>query len=271
MEFIAKSKIWHCPKSSRVYLMDLHPADFPHIIDYIDRLAADNNYTKLFVKVGAPYVTSFICNNYSIEAVIPGFYNGIDDAFFMVKYFDNNRAKPEIEQLAVFSKIFVNPPSLKNINNGFTNIIELDHTYIDKIIWVFKQVFESYPFPIFDAQFIYNSMKTDGTKYFGAFYNNNLIAVSSAECCLKYKNAEMTDFAVLPQYRGKGIAYSLLLSMQNILKSLGYKTFYTIARLHSIPMNKTFYNLGYKYSGTLTNNTHIAGKIESMNVWYKTV
>ena len=34
-------------------------------------------------------------------------------------------------------------------------------------------------------------------------------------------------------------------------------------------MNKTFLNAGYNYSGTLTKNTQIAGKIESMNVWYK--
>jgi len=53
------------------------------------------------------------------------------------------------------------------------------------------------------------------------------------------------------------------------MKSLGIKVVYTIARLNSIPMNKTFLRLNYQYSGTLINNTNIAGKIESMNILYK--
>jgi beta-lysine N6-acetyltransferase len=34
-------------------------------------------------------------------------------------------------------------------------------------------------------------------------------------------------------------------------------------------MNKTFLKFDYCYSGTLINNTNIAGSIESMNVYYK--
>jgi hypothetical protein len=34
-------------------------------------------------------------------------------------------------------------------------------------------------------------------------------------------------------------------------------------------MNRTFLRLAYRYSGTLIMNTHISGRIESMNVFYK--
>jgi hypothetical protein len=34
-------------------------------------------------------------------------------------------------------------------------------------------------------------------------------------------------------------------------------------------MNITFAKSSYTYSGTLTHNTQISGKLESMNVWYK--
>jgi beta-lysine N6-acetyltransferase len=34
-------------------------------------------------------------------------------------------------------------------------------------------------------------------------------------------------------------------------------------------MNKTFAALGYRYGGTLVNNTQICGDLESMNVWHK--
>jgi hypothetical protein len=45
--------------------------------------------------------------------------------------------------------------------------------------------------------------------------------------------------------------------------------FYTIARAASHGMNTTFARQGYRFAGTLVNNTHIAGGIESMNVWYR--
>jgi hypothetical protein len=46
-------------------------------------------------------------------------------------------------------------------------------------------------------------------------------------------------------------------------------TAYTIARAESAGMNETFAKNGYKYCGTLVNNTNISGQIESMNVWVK--
>ena len=53
------------------------------------------------------------------------------------------------------------------------------------------------------------------------------------------------------------------------MKRQGMHTAYTIARSLSAGMNITFAKLGYVFAGTLTNNTNISGKIESMNVWYK--
>ena len=59
--------------------------------------------------------------------------------------------------------------------------------------------------------------------------------------------------------------------MEYEMQLQGIMTLYTIARSTSIPMNKTFLRLGYKYAGTLINNTNISGGIESMNLFYKHV
>jgi putative beta-lysine N-acetyltransferase len=79
----------------------------------------------------------------------------------------------------------------------------------------------------------------------------------------------MTDFATLPHFRGKGLATALLVDMENEMKNQKIRTLFTIARALSPGMNITFARCGYKYSGTLINNTQIFGHIESMNVWYK--
>jgi hypothetical protein len=57
--------------------------------------------------------------------------------------------------------------------------------------------------------------------------------------------------------------------MEKRMRKAGIKTPFTIARLNSLAMNKTFLKLHYTYAGTLVKNTNIAGKIESMNVYYK--
>ena len=96
-----------------------------------------------------------------------------------------------------------------------------------------------------------------------------MVALSSAEIDPQGKNAEMTDFATLPDYRGGKSATNLLSEMETAMERQGIKTLYSIARLNSPAMSKTFLKHSYKYAGTLINNTNISGKIESMNVFYK--
>lgn len=269
-DMIIKSKISHDAQSKRVYLMDLDAADFPHIIQHIEELAKANGYTKLFAKIPAKYAPVFFQEGYVIEAAIPGLYNDIEDAFFMVRYTLPERRQPEREALQVFQQMMVKPERYESSKmDDCYNLRSLIEEDAHQMVPVFKEVFESYPFPIFDTSYLVHAMRNDETRFYGVFQGDELVGISSAECHGKMLNAEMTDFAVLPTHRGKRLAVHLLTYMEKQLTTDGFKTFYTIARLHSPAMNKTFQNLGYRYAGTLTNNTQISGKIESMNVWYK--
>ena len=111
----------------------------------------------------------------------------------------------------------------------------------------------------------------NNARYFGVFDINRLVAVSSACIDAHDKNAEMTDFAVLSDYRSMNLALILLQEMEKKMRALEIKTLYTIARALSPAMNITFAKAGYNFAGTLKNNTHIGGQIESMNVWYKSI
>lgn len=270
-EIIGQSTIQHGPESNRVYLMHLWPSDFPDIIDKIEALATNNGYTKIFAKVPSRFGAAFRMSGYEIEAIVPGFFNGHEDALFLVKYEDQNRREPNTNEMETFQQLL-----LSDVN---TEIPKLDNSHIlrlltpedaEEMTHVFAEVFDSYPFPIFDAEFLKKEMSEE-TRYFGVFQEGKLVGISSAECDDHLKNAEMTDFAVLPSQRGKKIAIHLLRAMEEYLITKGFKSFYTIARLKSPSMNKTFMNNNYRYTGTLVNNTQIAGQIESMNVWYKTV
>ena len=111
----------------------------------------------------------------------------------------------------------------------------------------------------------------EDVQYFGAENDGELAALSSAEIDFKGGNAEMTDFATQFSHTGNNLSSLLLRAMEKEMKKQEITTLYTIARLNSIPMNKTFLQNDYQYSGTLIKNTNIAGKIESMNVFYKYV
>ncbi len=270
-EKIGQSTIQHGSESNRVYLMHLWPGDFPGIIDKLDTLAKSNGYTKLFVKVPSRYAVAFRMVGYETEALVPGFFNGSEDALFLVKYLNPDRRNPSLDEMKIFQDLLLSEVNSEIPGLDDTHILRLlGPQDVEEMVKVFAQVFDSYPFPIFDPEFLKKEMR-EGTRYFGVFQNAMLVGISSAECNDALKNAEMTDFAVLPSQRGKKIAIHLLRTMENHLTNQGFKSFYTIARLKSLSMNKTFMNNGYRYTGTLTNNTHIAGQIESMNVWYKTV
>ncbi len=265
-----KSKIFDDVSNNRVYLYELYPQDYPRIIEYLNNLALKNNYTKIFSKIPSKFLPGFISDGYRIEAYIPKLYIN-DDAVFVCKYFNDERQKINKSEIEIFQNIILNNHyanyTIPKQERYIIRRLGLDNAKDIKII--FKNVFESYPFPIFDESYIKETIANKSNIYFGAIYNDNLIAVSSAEINDIYKYAEMTDFAVLEEHRGNNLAILLLNYMEDELINEKYKMFYTIARLNSPSMNIIFLKNKYKYSGTLINNTHIGGKIESMNVLYK--
>jgi putative beta-lysine N-acetyltransferase len=112
-------------------------------------------------------------------------------------------------------------------------------------------------------------MMEEDVQYFGAFKGNQLAALSSAEIDFDTLSAEMTDFATDKEHTGHSLSCLLLRTMEEAMQRQGILTLFTIARLASIPMNKTFLRFGYHFSGTFINNTQISGRIESMNLLYK--
>lgn len=135
---------------------------------------------------------------------------------------------------------------------------------------IYRKVFPTYPFPIHDPAWLRETMESH-IDYFGVEHGGRLVALASSEMELDGLNVEMTDFATLPEFRGRNLALHLLAAMEEAMRRKGMRTAYTIARAMSPGMNITFAKAGYKFSGTLVNNTNISGGIESMNVWYKSL
>ena len=271
IEKIDNSLIQHGPMNQRVYLMKLNGQDLPDVMFKMDVLAQGQGYTKIFAKVPLQVKQLFTDSGYKEEARVAEFYHGEIDAVFLAKYFDEQRCVDSTQQtindILELARNKGIAQSQSPLQDGLT-IRPAEPSDADVMAELFRQVFESYPFPIHDPDYLCRTMQTH-VRYYGVWAGEKMIAVSSAEMDETAENVEMTDFATLPEYRGQGLSRQLLRYMEQEMSQVGMRTFYTIARALSVGMNITFARCGYTFGGTLINNTNICGQIESMNVWYK--
>jgi putative beta-lysine N-acetyltransferase len=265
------SVVQHGRINNRVYVMKLAPADTPDIIRYAEDLTHKECYTKIFVKVPESSVEIFASAGYITEATVPFFFHGKEPAVFMAKYTDPSRK--EVPHATVITEVlsaafgYAGERSSHELLEGFS----LMHAHAGdakEIAALYRSVFKTYPFPIFDPEFIRESMQGQ-VRYFIIRKSHLLAAVASCEIDGENLNVEVTDFATDTKFRGRGFAGILLHAMETEMKKEGILLAYTIARAISRPINATFAGAGYQFGGLLPNNTNICGSLESMNVWYK--
>ena len=271
IEHLGRSLIQHGPFNQRIYLMKLDPADMPGIVDDLLRLAEDQGYTKITAKVAAPSVEPFLAAGFRHEAYLPGFYPDGTDAFYMGCFLDPARAntfryETVIKVInAALRKPCCEPPDSPGHELSFREMEEADAPAMSAL---YRRVFATYPFPIFDPGYIVETMRSH-IYYFGLEGPQGLRALASMETDPASGAVEMSDFATEPAIRGGGAATFLLGRMEKIAVERGFRLGFSIARSTSYGMNITFARTGYRYTGTMVNNTNIAGHVESMNVWFK--
>jgi putative beta-lysine N-acetyltransferase len=268
---IGNSVIQYGNYNDRIYLMKLSSSDFPVIIDIIDKLAQANAYSKIFAKIPAYAKDGFFENGFEIEASIPNFYTNDNEAFFMAKFLTEarkqNTKSEEINMVLKAAHQRTVESKMIKLGLGFT-YRRCGISDAPQIAKIYKKIFATYPFPIYDPDYIVKTMQQN-VIFFAIIYKGTIIALSSAEIDAEAGNAEMTDFAILPEYSRKGFSIFLLQLMESEVKKQQIKTVYSIARALSFGMNITLAKMGYHYCGTSINNTNISGSFESMNIWYK--
>ncbi len=271
IETFGSSTIQHGKHSDRIYLMKLAGQDLPGLLPYLEDLAVEQGYSKIFAKVPGDRQEPFRRRGYHPEATVPDFYRGELDVHFMGKYFSSERRRePKPRQVAEVLQRSDDKraePEAQLLPAGYL-WRQLTPDDAEAMAAVYRIVFATYPFPIHDPAYLRSTM-AGHIRYQGILKGTRLVAIASAELDRPGGNAEMTDFATLPEERGHGLANVLLARLEQAAAREGIITAFTIARAYSFGMNITFAKSGYTFGGTLTRNTQIAGELESMNVWYK--
>jgi putative beta-lysine N-acetyltransferase len=266
-----RSTYQHGPLNDRIYLMELSPEDVPGIILFFEDLSEEKGYSKIFVKVPDSVRDQFLSRGYRVEARVPGLFRGNEDGVFMARYLDDRRGveagmarireivRESIQDAEVYQR--------KDLPPGYT-LQACKRTEAGEIADLYGRIFESYPFPVHDPEYIRTVMQ-EHIRFFSVRKDRELAAVASTEIYRQDSFVEMTDFATDPRHAGLNLASHLLERMEDEMMDEGIRVAYTICRACSFPINITFARAGYRYGGTLQNNTNICGSFESMNVWYK--
>ncbi len=271
IQTIKGSIIQHGPYNDRIYVMRLGPGNSRSLLNKLESLVREKRYGKIFAKIPADAWPAFETSEFQIEATIPGLYNGMLDGLFVAKYFNAVRQQeldPHISDriLQWVQAAAVNRKD--HDNRKLPEITNCDPTDTPEMSTIYKEVFQTYPFPIDDPAYLQHMMN-DGVPYYAIRKFGRIAALAATEIDWDHKNAEMTDFATLPKWRSHGYAGVLLDHMEHQATRIGIKTVYTIARADSKGMNAVFQNRGYTYSGLLKNNSQICGLIQSMTIWHK--
>ena len=267
-ESLGTARLQHDPFSDRVYLMKCGAEAPETVIARMGELAETNGYSKLFAKVPAALASPFLDAGFECEAFWKDAGGGL---CFLAQFLDARRRVEESpEELGLIVRLARAkaeiPPSRAAVPSF--SIRSCTPQDAEEMSHVYREVFASYPFPISDPAYLVETMEEDFA-YFAAEADGAIVALASVEYDFATGYAEMSDFATLPGWTGRGCALALLERMEEAPRAGALHAFYTIARARSEGMNIVFARAGFRYAGRLVNNTNISGGIQSMNVWHK--
>ena len=224
---------------------------------------------KLIIKGRQEHYLSLIEHGFQCEAVIDNYFLG-SNLYFFCKYYMNERKTSTqwLQEDQIVKQVLALKGTKQIIPPDNYEMKKCSHLDADALASLYEKVFQIYPTPLNDPQYIRKTLD-EGTIYYGFYTNGEIVSAASAEVNYFYKNAELTDCATLPEHRKHGLMKILLERLEADLKSNGIYCAYSIARSLSFGMNAALHQLGYSYRGRLMNNCNIFDKLEDMNVWVK--
>lgn len=241
-----------------------------NVLEEAEKLVESDKADKLIIKGRREHFKQLLEQGFCFEASIDGFFLGSDCVFFSKFFSDERRTSPHwVQEDGIIKSVYHLAEPAQKISPPKDYVLKkMNETDAAGLSQLYKAVFQIYPTPLNDPEYIVKTMK-EGSIYYGLVHDGQIVSAASAEVNAFYKNAEMTDCATLKEHRKYGLMKVLLSRLEDELVENGIYCSYSIARALSFGMNAALYQLGYAYRGRLVNNVYIYDKIENMNVWVK--
>ncbi len=265
-----KIKVFFDYYNKRLKVVDYDATDYTAMIRRLAWLAEANDFDKIFVKADKEDFQKFLSHGYMMEGILRYYFRG-KDAYVLSRFSSDKRVRSSdlLEEAQLIEDlIYSSEPGHIHQLDPEIEIVRANEDQIPLLAAIYRSVFETYPSPLTNPDYIKSTMDRN-LIYRLAMRGDTALAAASADMDRKHLNAEMTDCATVPEAQGKGLMQHLLLHLEQDLIDEGILTAYTLARGMSVGMNRSFFKLGYEFSGRLVNNCDIFGQFEDMNIWVK--
>ncbi|MFJ7725683.1 putative beta-lysine N-acetyltransferase [Neobacillus sp. NPDC097160] len=240
------------------------------LLEKAEELVLEHQAEKLIMKARSEDFHLFFEKGLQPEAVVDRYFLG-SDAHFFSKFYTPDRKRNDhwiTEDGMIHSIYQLNTTVEKTYPPKEYELKKADESCAVELSTLYKQVFQIYPTPLHDPEYVKKTMQ-EGTIYYVFFHQGKIVSAASAEINTFYKNAELTDCATLTEHRKYGLMKIILQELEGELKRNGIFCAYSIARALSFGMNAVLFQLGYSYRGRFVNNCYIYDKLENMNMWVK--
>jgi len=258
------------PLNKRLKIID-YASLSTSVIRRIVTYAKQNDLGKIVANCRREDQAFFEGCGFVAEGMIEGFFAGEDAV--CISYFEDQQrrnAPCKLKEDLIIEYCINHPASFAGAKERDFLTRRAVPKDIPQMITLFKTVFETYPVPICNADYL-KAMMGDQMIFMVAETNGKIVSIASADLDQKNKNAEITDCVTDPEYRGKNMLSQLIEKLEQELKQMRFLTAYSLSRAQNVGINKALSNLGYRYQGRRINNCHICGDFEDMNIWVKSL
>lgn len=258
--------------NKRIKVLNYRIQDWQKAVSWLDRAAGQHQLGKILFNIRRSENHVLENFGYILEGVIPAFFRG-EDALCYSRFTDFDRSKSQYyeteEEILTKIKNEQHRAETKELPAGL-KVNKIGHEQAGDLVALYRKIFSTYPSPLLNPDYVRKVMNTH-VSFWGAFNSDTVISAASAEMDLPNCNAEITDCATLPEYRGQGLLSHLIIILEKEMQAREIGSLYSLARAGSYGMNAALYRLGYEYKGRFINNCHIGGRFEDMNLWTKVV
>jgi putative beta-lysine N-acetyltransferase len=255
--------------SRRLWVTSYRVKKAPAMTRYVKEVAAASGLEKIILPARGEDRQAMEGQGFHFEGQVEGFFNG-QAAHFMAFYPSpgrrlNHRAENERRIIAEVLAHSAPGRGLEKLPPGFRCRRPRTEN-IPALAALYRNVFATYPTPVGSTDYLAGTMGQSAL-YRVITERGKIISAAAAEIDPWHNNAEMTNCATLPAYRGRGLMLHLVSALGQDCRARGITCRYTLARAGSYGMNLVFHRLRYKFGGSLVNNCHISGNFETMNIW----
>ncbi len=231
--------------------------------------ARQERFGKVVVVARGSDWEAFLTRGFALEASAHRYFHGAPGNF--MSYFlaaeRQVRDRLEKEQALLQSVLEQAEAGPAPLPDGYS-LVEAGPERAGELAALYDEVFASYPSPLTDPAYVQELIESgEGLFLLAVTADGQIASAAAAEIDRTDANAEITNCATLPDFRGEGLMATLVDAVQQRLADQHIACVYSMARAHSHGMNLVLHRLGYKYRGRLIRHAHIGGDFEDLNLW----